>query len=148
MRIKEENEKAGLKLSIQKTDHGIQSHHFMAAWKVEAVTNLIPFGSKVTVDSDCSHKIKRCLLLGKKAVTNLDSVLKSRDITLLAKVRIIRAMDFPFVMYWYECWTIKKAEHQRSNAFQLWCWRRPLRIPWTARRSKSPWTARRSNQSI
>ena len=109
----------------------------MAAWwrKVEAVTNFISFGSKITVDSDCSHKIKRCLLLGKKAVTNLDSVLKSRDITLLSKVHIIRAMVFPVVMYWYECWTIKKAEHQRSNAFQLWCWRRHLRVPWTARRS-------------
>ena len=137
MRIKEESEKAGLKLNIQKTDHGIQSHHFMAAWwrQVEAVTNFIFFGSKITVDSDYSHKIKRCLLLGKKANTNLDSVLKSRDITLLTKVHIIRAMVFPVVMYRYECWTIKKAEHQRSNTFQLWCWRRLLRVPWSTRKS-------------
>ena len=93
-------------------------------------------GSKITVDGDCSHEIKRCLLLGRKAMTNLDSILKSRDITLLTKVRLVKAMVFPVVMYRCESWTIKKAEHQKTDAFELWCWRRLLRVPWTARRSK------------
>ena len=92
-------------------------------------------GSKITADGDCSHEIKRCLLLGRKAMTNLDSILKSRDITLPTKVRLVKAMVFPAVMYGCESWTIKKAEHQRIDAFELWCWRRLLRVPWTARRS-------------
>ena len=91
--------------------------------------------SKITADGDCSHEIKRCLLLGRKAMTNLDSILKSRDITLLTKVRLVKAMGFPVVMYGCESWTIKKAEHQRIDAFELWCWRRLLRVPWTSRRS-------------
>ena len=104
--------------------------------KVEAVTDFIFLGSKVTVDGDCSHEIKRCLLLGRKAMTNLDSVLKSRDITLLTKVRIVKATVFPVVMYRYESWTVKKAEHRRTDAFELWRrWRRLLRVPWTSRRS-------------
>ena len=103
--------------------------------KVEAVTNFIFLGSKITVDGDCSHEIKRHLLLGRKAMTNLDSVLKNRDITLLAKIHILKAMVFPVVMYGCESWTIKKAESRRIDAFELWCWRRLLRVPWTARRS-------------
>ena len=100
---------------------------------METVTDFVFLGSKITVDSDCGHEIKRCLLLGRKAVTNLDSVLKSRDITLPPKVHTIKAMVFPVVMYGCEIWTIKKAEHQRIDAFELWCWRRLLRVPWTAR---------------
>ena len=103
--------------------------------KLEAVTDFIFLGSKITVDGDCSHEIKRHLFLGRKAMTNLDSVLKSKDITLPAKVRLVKAMVFPVVMYGCESWTIKKAEHQRINTFELWCWRRLLRVPWTARRS-------------
>ena len=99
------------------------------------MADFIFLGSKITADDDCSHEIKRCLLLGRKVVTNLDSILKSRDITLLTKVRLVKAMVFPMVMYGCESWTIKKAEHQRINAFELWCWRRLLRVPWTARRS-------------
>ena len=102
----------------------------------EAVTDFILGGSKITADSDLSHEIKRCLLLGRKAMTNLDSILKSRDITLPTKVRLIKAMFFPVVMYECESWTIKKAEHQSIDAFELWFWRRLLRVPWTARRSK------------
>ena len=102
---------------------------------VEIVTDFIFLGSKITADGECSHEIKRGLLLGRKAITNLDSILKSRDITLLTKVHLVKAMVFPVVMYGYESWTIKKAEHQRIDAFELWCWRKPLRIPWTARRS-------------
>ena len=102
---------------------------------LETVTDFIFLDSKITVDSDCSYKIKRCLLLGGKAMTSLDSVLKSRDITLPTKVHIVKAMVFPVVMNGCESWTIKNAEHQRINAFELWCWRRPLRGPWTARRS-------------
>ena len=102
---------------------------------MEAVTDFIFLGSKITVDGDCSDEIKRCLLLGRKAITSLDSVLKSRDVTLLTKVHTIKAMVFPVVMYGCESWTIKKAEHQRTDAFKLWCWRRLLRVPWTARRS-------------
>ena len=102
---------------------------------VEAVSDFILGGSKITADSDCSHEIKRCLLLGRKAMTNLDSILKSRDITLPTKVYLVKAMVFPVVMYGCERWTVKKAEHQRIDAFELWCWRRLLRVPWTARRS-------------
>ena len=102
--------------------------------KVEAVTDFIFLGSKITVDSDCSHEINRCLLFGRKAMTNLDSVLKIRDIILLTKVHIVKAMVFPVVLYGCECWTIKKAECRRIDGVELWCWRRLLRVPWTARR--------------
>ena len=102
---------------------------------METVTDFIFLGSKITVDGDCSHEIKRHLLLGRKAMTNLDSVVKSRDVTLPTKVCIVKAMVFPVVMYGCESWTVKKAEHQRIDAFELWCWRRLLRVPWTARRS-------------
>ena len=102
---------------------------------VETVADFSFLGSKITVDGDCSHEIKRRLLLGRKAMTNLDSILKSRDITLSTKVRLVKAMVFPVVMYGCESWTVKKAEHQRIDAFELWCWRRLLRVPWTARRS-------------
>ena len=102
---------------------------------MEIMTNFIFLGSKITADDDCSHEIKRCLLLGRKTMTNLDSILKSRDIALPAKVCIVKAMVFPVVMYGCESWTIKKAQHWRTNAFELWCWRRLLRVPWTARRS-------------
>ena len=102
---------------------------------VETVTDVILLGSKITADGDCSHEIKRCLLLGRKVLTNLDSILKSRDITLPTKVHLIKAMVFPVVMYGCESWTIKKAEHRRTDAFEPWCWRRHLRVPWTARRS-------------
>ena len=112
----------------------------ITSWQIdeeikETVTDFIFLGFKITACSDCSHKIKRCLLLGRKAMTNLDSILKSRDITLSTKVRLVKAMVFPVVMYGYESWTIKKAERQRIDAFELWCWRRLLRVPWTARRS-------------
>ena len=103
--------------------------------KVETVTDIIFGGSKITADGDCSHEIKRCLLLVRKAMTNLYNILKGRDITLLTKVHIIKAMVFPVAMYGCESWTIKKSEHQRNDAFKLWCWRRLLRVPWTARRS-------------
>ena len=112
----------------------------IASWQIdvetmETGTDFILGGSKITADGDCSHEIKRCLLLGRKAMTNLDSILKSRDITLPTKVRLVKAMVFPVVMYGCESWTIKKAECQRIDAFELWCWRRLLRVPWTARRS-------------
>ena len=103
--------------------------------KVETVSDFIFWGSKITVDGDCSHEIKRCLLFGRKVMTNLDSILKSRDITLPPKVRLVKAMVFPLVMYGCESWTVKKAEHRKIDAFELWCWRRFLRVPWTARRS-------------
>ena len=102
---------------------------------IETVTDFILGGSKITADGDCSHEIKRCLLLGRKAMTNLDSILKSRDITLPTKVHLVKAMVFPVVIYGYECWTIKKAERRRTDAFELWCWRRLLRVSWTARKS-------------
>ena len=110
-------------------------------WQIDGktmkiVTDFIFLGSKITADGDCSHEIKRCLLLGRKAMTNLDSILKSRDISLLTKVHLVKAMVFPVVMYGCESWTIKKAERQRIDAFELWCWQRLLRVPWTARRSK------------
>ena len=103
--------------------------------KVEIVTDFILGGSKITADGDCSHEIERCLLLGRKVVTNLDSILKSRDITLSTKVRLVKAMVFPVVMYGCESWTVKKAEYRRIDAFELWCWRSLLQVPWTARRS-------------
>ena len=134
MKVKEESEKIGLKLNIQKNeDHGIWSHHFMET--VETVSDFIFLGSKITTDGDCSHEIKRRLVLGRKVMTNLDSIFKSRDITLPTKVRLVKAMVFPVVMYGCESWTVKKAEHRRIDAFELWCWRRLLRVPWTARRS-------------
>ena len=138
MKVKEENEKVGLKLNIQKTK--IMAFGPITSWEidgetVETVADFILGGSKITSGCDCSHEIKRCLLLGRKVMTNLDSILKSRDITLPTKVRLVKAMDFPMVMYGCESWTVKKAEHQRIDAFELWCWRRVLRVPWTARRS-------------
>ena len=118
-------------------DHGIWSHHFMGnkGETVETVSDFIFMGSKITADGDCSHEIKRHLLLGRKVMTNLDSIFKSREITLPTKVHLVKAMVFPVVMYGSESWTVKKAEHQRIDAFELWCWRRLLRVPWTARRS-------------
>ena len=135
MKVKEESEKAGLKLNIQITK--IMASGSLTSWQIdgERVINFIFLSSKITADGDWNHEIKRRLLLGRKAMTNLDSVLKSRDITLLTKVHIVKAMVFPVVMYGCESWMIKKAEHRRIGAFELWCWRRPLKIPWTARRS-------------
>ena len=135
MKVKEESEKVGLKLNIQKTK--IMASSPIASWEIdrETVADFIFLGSKITADGDCSHEIKRCLLLGRKVMTNLNSILKSRDITLSTKIRLVKAMVFPGVMYGCECWTIKKAEHRRIDAFELWCWRRLLRVPWTARRS-------------
>ena len=138
MKVKEESEKAGLKLNIQKTK--IMSSSPITSWqieeeKVEAVTDFISLGSKITADGDCRIENKRCLLLGRKSMTNLDSVFKSREITLLTKVYIDKAMVFQVVMNECESRTIKKAEHWRTETYELWCWRRPLRFPWTARRS-------------
>jgi len=135
MKVKEESEKAGLKLNIQKMK--IVASGPIISWQIdgETMTDFIFLGSKITEDSDCSHEIKRCLLHGIKAMANLDSILKYRDITLSTKVHLVRAMAYPVVMYGCESWTIKKAEHQRIDAFELWCWRRLLRVPWTARRS-------------
>ena len=138
MKVKEKSEKASLKLNIQKTK--IMASSPITSWQIdgemmETVRNFIFGGSKITADGDCSHEIKRHLLLGRKAMTNLDRILKSRDITLLTKVHLVKAMVFPVVMYGCESWTIKKAEHQRIDAFELWCWKRFLRVPWTARRS-------------
>ena len=138
MKVKEESEKAGLKLNIQKTK--IMASRPITSWQIDGetvktVTDFIFGGSKITADGDCSHEIKRCLLLGRKAMTNLDSILKSRDITLPTKIHLVKAMLFPVVMYGCESWIIKKAEHRRIDAFELWCWRRLLRVPWTARRS-------------
>ena len=138
MKVKEESEKFGLKLNIQKTN--IMASSPIISWQidgetVETVADSLFLGSKITVDGDCSHEIKRCLLLGRKVMINLDSIFKSRDITLPTKVRLVKAMVFPVVMYGCESWTIKKAEHRRIDAFELWCWRRLLRVPWTARRS-------------
>ena len=138
MKVNEESEKVGLKLNIQKTK--IMASGPITSWQidgetVEAVTDFIFLGSKITVDGDCSHEIKRRLLLGRKAMTNLDSILKSRDISLPTKVHLVKAMVFLVVMYGCESWTIKKAEHRRTDAFELWCWRRLLRVPWTERRA-------------
>ena len=137
-KMKEESEKVGLKLNIQKTK--IMASSPVTSWEidgdtVEAVSDFIFWGSKITADGDCSHEIKRHLLLGRKVMTNLDSILKSRGITLPTKVCLVKAMVFPVVMYGCENWTIKKAECRRIDAFELWCWRRLLRVPWTARRS-------------
>ena len=135
MKVKEESEKAGLKLSIQKTKIMASSPITSCQIDGETVSDFIFLGSKITADGDCNHEIKRCLLLGRKVMTNLDSILKSRDSTLSTKVRLITAIVFPVVMYGCESWTIKKAECWRIDAFELWCWRRLLRVPWTERRS-------------
>ena len=136
--MKVESEKIGLKLNIQKTK--IMASSPITSWEidgetVETVSECIFLGSKITADGDCSHEIKRPFLLGRKVMTNLDSIFKSRDITLPTKVHLVKAMVFPVVMYGCEIWTVKKAEHQRIDAFDLWCWRRLLRVPWTVRRS-------------
>ena len=131
-KVKEESEKVGLKLNIQKTK--IMSSGPITSWEIDGqtVSDFIFWGSKITADGDCSHEIKRCLLLGKKVMTNLDSIFKSRDITLPTKVRLVKAMVFPivwFFMYGCESWTVKKAECQRIDVFEVWCWRRLLRVP-------------------
>ena len=136
MKVKEESEKAGLKPNIQKTN--IKASGSIISWQIdgetmEIMTDLIFLGSKITADGECSHEIKRYLLLGRKAMTNLDSILKNRDITLLTNVCLVKAMVLPVVMYGCESWTIKKAEHRRIGAFELWCWR----VPWTARSNQS-----------
>ena len=138
MKVREESEKAGLKLNIQKMK--IMASGPITSWQingesVKTVSDFIFLCSKITAEGDCSHKIKRCLLLGTVAITNLDSVLKSRDIKKPTKVHIVKAMVFPVVMYGFESWTLKKAEHWRIDDFELWCWRGLLRVPWTARRS-------------
>ena len=135
MKVKEESEKAGLKLNIQKTK--IMASGPITSWEIdgETVADFILGGSKITADGDCSHEINRHLLLGRKVMTNLDSILKSRDITLPTKIHRVKAMVFSVVMYGCESWTVKKAEHQRIDAFELWCCRRLSRVPWTARRS-------------
>ena len=136
MKVKEESEKVGLKLNIQETK--IMASGPITSWEIdgETVSDIIFLGSKITADGDCSHEIKRRLLLGRKVMTNLDSILKSRDITLPTKVCLVKAMVFQVVMYGCESWTVKKAERQRIDAFELWFWRRLLKVPWTARRSK------------
>ena len=138
MKVKEESEKVGLKLNIQKMK--IMASGPIISWEidgetVETASDFILGGSKINGDGDCSHEIKRHLLLGRKMMTNLDSIFKSRNITLPTKVHLVKAMVFPVVMYGCESWTVKKPEHQRIDAFELWCWRRLLRVPWTARRS-------------
>ena len=135
MKVKVENEKVGLKLNTQKTK--IMASGPITSWEIdgETATDFIFLGSKITADGDCSHEIKRRLLLGRKLMTNVDSIFKSRDITLPTKFRLVKAMVFPVVMYGCESWTVKKAKRQRIDAFELWCWRRLLRVPWTARRS-------------
>ena len=138
MKLKEESGKVGLKLNIEKTK--IMASGPITSWQiggeiVETVADFIFLGSKITADGDCSHGIKRRLLLGRKVMTDLDSILKSRDIIFPAKVHLVKAMVFPLVMYGCESWTMKKAEHRRIDDFELWCWRRLLRVPWTARRS-------------
>ena len=138
MKVKKESEKTGLKLNFQKTE--IMPSGPIPSWQIdgetiETVTEFIFLGSKITADGDCSHDIKKCLLLGRKAMTNLDNILKSRDITLLTEFHIVKSMAFPVVIYGCESQTTKKVEHQRVDAFELWYWRRLLRVPWTARRS-------------
>ena len=140
MKVKEESEKAGLKLNIQETK--IMASNPITSWQIdrktmEIVTDFIFLGSKITADGDCSHEIKRCLLLGRKAMTNVDSVLKGRYITLSTKVHLVKAMVFPVVMYGCKSWTTKKVEHRRIDVFELWCWRRLLRVPWTVRSNQS-----------
>ena len=129
MKVKEESKNVGLKFNIQKTN--IMASGPITSWQIdgETVSDFIFLGSKITADGDCSHEIKRCLLLGRKDMTNLDSIFKNRDITLPSKVRLVKAMVFPVVMYGCESWTVKKAEHRRIDAFELWCWRRLLRVP-------------------
>ena len=138
MKVKEVSEKVVLKLNIQKTNFMASSP--ITSWQidgetVETVTNFIFLGSKITADGNCSHEIKRCLLLGRKAMTNIDNILKIRDITLPTEVCLVKATVSPVVIYGCVSWTIKKADHRRIDAFELWCWRRFLRVPWTARRS-------------
>ena len=138
MKVKEASEKAGLKLNIQKTN--FMASGLITSWEidgetVEAVSDFIFGGSKITADGDCSHEMKRRLLLGRKVMTNLDSILKTRDITLPTKVHLVKAMVFPVVMYGCESWTAKKAEHRKIDAFEVWYWRRLLKVSWTARRS-------------
>ena len=142
MKVKEESEKVGLKLNIWKIK--IMASGPITSWEIDGETvetvsdyfsGLQILSSKITADGDCSHEIKRCLLLGRKVMTNLDSIFKSRDITLPTEVCLVKAMVFPVVMYGHESWTVKKAECRRIDAFELWCWRRLLRVPWTARRS-------------
>ena len=135
MKVKEKSKKVGLKLNIQKTK--IMAHGPITSWEIdgETVPDFILGGSKITADGDCGHEIKSFLLLGRKVMSNLDSIFKSRDITLPTKVCLIKAMVFPVVMYGCESWTVKKAERRRMDAFELWCWRRHFRFPWTGRRS-------------
>ena len=138
MKVKEESEKVGLKVNIQKTK--IMASGPVTSWQidgetVETVSDFIFWGFKITADGDCSYEIKRHLLLGREVMTNLDSIFKSRDIPLPTKVHLVKAMVFPVLMYGCESWTVKKAERRRIDAFELWCWRRLLRVPWTARRS-------------
>ena len=138
MKVKEESGKVDLKVNIQKTK--IKTSSPISSWQidgetVETVAYFIFLGSKITADDDCSHEIKRCLLLKRKVMTNLDRILKSRTITLPTKFHLVMAMVFPVVIYGCEIWTVKKAEHRKINAFEMWCWRRLLRVPWTARRS-------------
>ena len=137
MKVKEESEEVGLKFNIQKTK--IMASGPITSWQiggetVQTVTDFIFLGSKITADGECSHEMKRRVLLEREVMTSLDSLLKSRDITLPTKVHLVKAMVFPVVMYGRESWTIKKAEHRRTDAFELWCWRRLLRVPWTTRR--------------
>ena len=139
IKVKEESEKVGLKLNIQKTK--IMTSGPITSWEidgetVETMSDFILGGSKITADGDCSHEIKRCLLLGRKVMTNLDGIFKSRDITLQTKFHLVKALVFPVVMYECESWTVKKAEHRRIDAFELWHWRRLLQVPWTGRGSK------------
>ena len=141
MKVKEESENIDLKLNIQKTK--IMASGPITSWEIdgeilETVSDFIFLVSKITADGDCSHEIKRCLLLGRKVMTNLDSILKSIDITLPTKVHLVKTMVFPVVMYGCESWTVNKTECRRIDAFELWCWRRLLRVPWTARRSNQP----------
>ena len=150
MKVKEESEKVGLKLNIQKTK--IMASGPITSWEidgetVEIVSDFMFGGSKITADGDVSHEIKRCLLLGRKVMTNVDSIFKSRGITLPTKVRLVKAMVFPVVMYGCESWTVKKAECQRIDGFELWCWRRLLRVPWTARISNQS-TLKGISQSV
>ena len=138
MMVKEESKKAGLKLNIQKNK--VIASSPITSWQidgetVETVADFILGGSKITADGDCSHEIKRCLFIGRKVMTNINIILKSRDITLPIKVHLVKAVVFPVVMYGCESWTIKKAQHRRIDAFELWCWRRLLRVPWTSRKS-------------
>ena len=139
--MKEESEKAGLKLNILRTK--MMSFGPIISWPIdgetmETVTDFIFLGPQITEDGDCSHEFKRCLLIGRKALINIDSILKSRDITLLTKIHIYKALVFPVLMFGYESWTIKKVEHQRIDALKLWCWRRLLRVPWAQGDQASP----------